>query len=181
MNATPEVTFEPTPGSTADGTAGDTPEATPASDDPAVSDQVIAATQAALAGEHACVYGYGVVGAYLSDDAQTAAREDLAAHESQRDLLRGYLSALDAVPEAASPAYALPFTVDDAASARAFAGELEDRLAAVYLDLVASGPGLDLRRMAADALVASALRRRRWTGEVSAFPGLDEREGAPGG
>lgn len=143
--------------------------------------QVVDAVQMALAGEHACVYGYGVVGAHLSGDAQTAARQTLSVHERRRDQLREYLHDLDVVPEGALPAYALPFPVDDADSARELAGVLEERVAGAYLDLVGSGPEQRLRRLAADALVDAALRRHRWTGTATAFPGLDERDGTPAG
>jgi S-adenosylhomocysteine hydrolase len=109
--------------------------------DTAVSDEVTEALQAALAGEHACVYGYGVVGSYLSDDAQTRARRALEAHELQRDNVRAILLALDVEPVAALPAYTLPFTVDDAQSARELARMLEERLGALYTDVIGFGGG----------------------------------------
>lgn len=152
-----------------------TPTDQPGTRTPGGADQVIDAAQAALAGEHAGIYGYGVVGAYLSGDAQEAARRDRAAHERLRGALRRHLLALDADPVAARPGYTLPFTVDDDASARELAGVLEERLAGLYVDLVGSGPEPDLRELAAESLVANAVRRARWTGETTPFPGLDGR------
>ncbi|WP_205856462.1 ferritin-like domain-containing protein [Phytoactinopolyspora endophytica] len=131
--------------------------------------------QAALAGEHACVYGYGVIGANLGGDEQAAARRARQAHEAQRDALHDHVLALDAAPEAALPAYALPFDVDDAASARELAATLEERLAAVYVDLVAAGPEDDLRAFAAETLIDVAVEHTRWTGSTTAFPGLENR------
>ncbi|AYY12775.1 DUF4439 domain-containing protein [Actinobacteria bacterium YIM 96077] len=149
------------------------------SDDATPPDDVVAALQATLAGEHACVYGYGVAGAYLDDDELAAARQALEVHEQRRDTLREHLLAMDVEPEAALPAYALPFAVDDATSARELAGVLEERLGAVYIDLIGAGTGVDLRELAAEAVVDTAVRAARWGVALSAFPGLEGREGAP--
>ncbi|EST39135.1 hypothetical protein N566_03710, partial [Streptomycetaceae bacterium MP113-05] len=56
--------------------------------------------------------------------------------------------------------------------------ELEDRVAAVYADLVRACAGTR-RREAAAALREAALRAVRWRGTGVAFPGLTERS-APG-
>lgn len=137
------------------------------------------AAQAALAGEHAAVYGYGVAGAHLADDEREAAREALDAHRARRDALSAQIAALGAAPVAALPAYALPFPVTDAATARQLAGVLEQRLGPLYTDLVAAGSDPDVRALAALAVVDTAVRATRLTGTTSAFPGLDGRPGAP--
>ncbi|NEE00026.1 ferritin-like domain-containing protein [Phytoactinopolyspora halotolerans] len=153
-----------------------TPPDTPAPDgEPDPADTVLAAVQAALAGEHACVYGYGVVGAFLDGDEQAAAQRALETHEAQRDALYDQVVALEASPEAALPSYALPFQVDDASSARELAAVLEERLAAVYVDLVATASAEELRSLAADSVIAAARARLRWTDDIPAFPGLDGR------
>ena len=71
----------------------------------------IAALQAALAAEHAAVYGYGIVGAMVTGGAETLARADWLAHQEARDTLEAMLVKLGATPVAASPAYQLPFAV----------------------------------------------------------------------
>ena len=78
----------------------------------------IAALQAALAAEHAAVYGYGVAGAMLTRAALAQARSHWTAHLVARDTLEAMLTELGAVPVAASPAYELPFAVTGAASAK---------------------------------------------------------------
>ncbi|MDT3400875.1 DUF4439 domain-containing protein, partial [Streptomyces sp. B1866] len=126
------------------------------------------AVQAALAAEHAAVYGYGVVGGRVGDDRLADARDAYAAHRARRDVLERTVRDLDGRPASAAPAYALPFPVPDAAAAVRLAAELEDRVAAVYADLVRAAEG-GLRREAAGALREAAVRAVRWRGGGTAF------------
>jgi len=132
------------------------------------------ATQAALAAEHAAVYGYGVVGGRIGDDRLAEAREGYAAHRSRRDDLVRTVRDMGGTPQSAAPAYALPFAVPDSSAAVRLAAELENRVAAVYADLVRTSDGA-LRRQAAGALREAAVRSVRWRGGGVAFPGLTER------
>ncbi|MEV5599109.1 ferritin-like domain-containing protein [Streptomyces sp. NPDC052496] len=137
------------------------------------------ALQAALAAEHAAVYGYGVVGGRIGEDRRKEAREGYDAHRARRDELRRGVRDLGGTPQAAAAAYELPFAVPDAAAAVRLAAELEDRVAAVYADLVRDGAGAR-RRDAAGALREAAVRAVRWRGSGVAFPGLAERAGGAG-
>ncbi|MCG7204353.1 MULTISPECIES: DUF4439 domain-containing protein [Streptomyces] len=138
---------------------------------------VLKALQAALAAEHAAVYGYGVVGGRVGARRLAEARAAYDAHRSGRDALAREVRDLGGEPVAASAAYALPFAVSDAATAVRLAAELEDRVADVYSDLVRASSGTR-RGSAAGALREAAVRAVRWRGESVAFPGLAER-GAP--
>jgi len=132
------------------------------------------ALQAALAAEHAAVYGYGVVGGRIHEGRRTEARSAYDAHRARRDALVREVRDLGGKPVAASAAYALPFPVPDSAAAVRLAAELEDRVAGVYSDLVRATGG-ERRRAAAEALREAAVRAVRWNGESVAFPGLAER------
>lgn len=134
----------------------------------------LAALQAALAAEHAAVYGYGVVGGRIREGRRAEARTAWDAHRARRDALARRVRDLGAEPVAASAAYALPFPVEDSDAAVRFAAELEDRVAAVYADLVRASEG-DRRALGAEALREAAVRAVRWRGESVAFPGLAER------
>ncbi|MFF3616482.1 ferritin-like domain-containing protein [Streptomyces sp. NPDC002580] len=138
----------------------------------------IRALQAALRAEHAAVYGYGVVGGRIGEARRADARSGYDAHRARRDELARAVKDLGGTPEAASAAYVLPFEVTDTATAVRFAAELEERVAAVYSDLVRASTG-DRRRTAAGALREAAVRAVRWSGESVAFPGLAERAGTP--
>ncbi|MEU6345048.1 ferritin-like domain-containing protein [Streptomyces sp. NPDC046977] len=136
--------------------------------------QPLAAVQAALAAEHAAVYGYGVVGARIGTDPTGRATAGYDAHRARRDSLRRTVTDLGGEPVAASAAYTLPFPVPDRAAAIRLAAELEDRVAGVYADLVRAATA-GLRREAADALREAAVRAVGWRGGSVAFPGLAER------
>ncbi|MBP0456168.1 DUF4439 domain-containing protein [Streptomyces montanisoli] len=132
------------------------------------------ATQAALAAEHAAVYGYGVVGGRVGSAGRAEANAAYTAHLARRDALRRAVRALGGTPKAAAAAYDLPFPVTDPDSAGRLAAQLEDKVADVYSDLVRAATG-DARGDAAAALSDAAVRAARWRGSGVAFPGLAER------
>ncbi|MFJ2111039.1 MULTISPECIES: ferritin-like domain-containing protein [unclassified Streptomyces] len=140
----------------------------------AASSGALTATQAALAAEHAAVYGYGVVGGRVAGDRRAEATAAYTAHRSRRDALARAVRDLGGRPVVAAAAYALPFPVPDSAAAVRLAADLEDRIAGVYSDLVRATEG-PRRREAADALREAAVRAVRWRGSGVAFPGLAER------
>lgn len=137
----------------------------------------VEALQATLAGEHACVYGYGVLGPYASERDQGRVRTAYETHRSRRNVLADQIRARGAEPVASLPAYAVPFPVDDERTARRLAGLMEERLAPLYADLVAAADDPGLRETAAKALLDTAVLSARWTGRTSALPGIE----APGG
>lgn len=133
----------------------------------------VPALQAALAAEHTAVYGYGIAGALLTGGDQAAAVADWRTHEQARDTLEAMIVKLGATPVAASPAYALPFAVNDARSARRLAAALEDGVTQAYLGLVAvSDP--TLRTFGALAMQPPAQRAAAWRGSTVAFPGMGD-------
>ncbi|MFJ9246942.1 ferritin-like domain-containing protein [Streptomyces sp. NPDC101776] len=138
----------------------------------------LTALQAALAAEHAAVYGYGVVGGRIREGRRTEAKAAYDAHRARRDALVREVRDLGGKPVAASAGYALPFPVPDSAAAVRLAAELEDRVAGVYSDLVrASTDGV--RGTATEALREAAVRAVRWRGGSVPFPGLAERAATP--
>ncbi|MBT2442838.1 DUF4439 domain-containing protein [Streptomyces sp. ISL-36] len=132
------------------------------------------AAQAALAAEHAVVYGYGVVGGRIGAERRAEATAAYEGHRARRDALRRTVRDLGGEPAAAAAGYELPFAVPDTAAAVRLAAVLEDRVAAVYSDLVRAAEG-PLRREAAAALREAAVRAVRWRGTGVTFPGLAER------
>lgn len=146
-------------------TATETPEA------PGVQ-----ALQTVLAGEHAAVYGYGVLGAHLRGREQDRARAQsaYAVHRARRDQLRGLIVERDATPAGAAAGYQLPGPVETADDAIVLATQIEERIAAVWVDAVGDLRG-KLRAMAARALQDTAVRAATWRGGSLPFPGLPER------
>jgi Domain of unknown function (DUF4439) len=127
--------------------------------------------QAALAAEHAALYGYGVAGAMLSGTEQATALSDWKSHQEARDTLQAMIVKLGATPVAASAAYKLPFTVHDARSARLLAATLEDGVTQAYLGLVAV-TDQTLRTFGALSMQPPANRAAAWRGSTVAFPGM---------
>ncbi|MEU8523112.1 ferritin-like domain-containing protein [Streptomyces sp. NBC_01216] len=137
-------------------------------------DTALAAAQAALAAEHAAVYGYGVVGGRIGLGRRPEATAAHTGHRARRDVLRRTVRDLGGEPVAAAAGYALPFPVPDADAAVRLATALEDGVAGAYADLVRASTG-PLRRDAAAALGEAAVRAVRWRGSDVTFPGLAER------
>jgi len=139
---------------------------------PGSGQAAVRALQAALTAENTAIYGYGVAGARLAGARRAAAVRDWVAHENARDMLTAMLTARGGRPVAAAAAYALPFRVHNAARAVSLAALLEDRVAAVYLGLVAlSEPSL--RAFGAAGVRTAALRAAGWRGSTLAFPGFE--------
>jgi hypothetical protein len=138
------------------------------------------ALQAALAAEHAAVYGYGVAGAMLSGAEQSMALNDWKAHQEARDTLEAMIVKLGATPAAAAAAYELPFAVRDARSARLLAAALEEGVARAYLGLVAV-TDQTLRTFGALAMLPPANRAAAWRGSTVAFPGMPSGQRATAG
>jgi len=128
------------------------------------------ALAAALAAEHAAIYGYGALGVRLSGAAVAQGQQAEAAHRARRDALLVRLSAVGVAPPAALPAYELPFPVPDLASAQKLGVYLEERTAAVWRAALRPTTG-DERKLALDALTDCALRAARWRRATGQQPG----------
>ncbi|MFI5957002.1 ferritin-like domain-containing protein [Cryptosporangium sp. NPDC051539] len=117
--------------------------------------------QIALAAENAAIYAYGVIGAQLDDDELVRARDADLAHRRQRDATADLITAEEATPSPAAPAYTLPKPVTDRAGALALAVEIETRSAAVWRSTLGALTG-DARTVALDALTDAAVRGAQW-------------------
>jgi len=132
-----------------------------------------AAAQATLAGEHAAVYAYGVVGGVVDPSGALGglARAGYGAHVNRRDRLERSLRALDVEPVAAEPGYALPRPVTTEADAARLIRRVEDRCAVLHAALVAASTG-ELRGEAVGWLSDAATRGLAWGAPPAAFPGV---------
>jgi hypothetical protein len=135
------------------------------------------ALQAALAGEHAAVYVYGVVGGRLSSSAYPtlAARfqSGYVAHRSRRDRLTLLVRDAGEDPVAAAVSYQLANPARTVDQLTRLAHETETRAAETYAQLAGSSSG-STRGWAVDALVDASVRLLGFGGSPSAFPGLPE-------
>lgn len=145
------------------------PSASPSGDDGADSP-----LQDALAGEHAAVYVFAVLGAQTSASSQPDLYERLLAaytwHRGCRDRLVATLTARDQAPVAAAPSYSLPNAVASPAQVGAAARVTEQRVAGAYGRLVQETVGGD-RAWAVALLREAALRELVLGGSPGTFPG----------
>lgn len=141
-----------------------------------VAEAAQAALQRMLAGEHAAVYVYGVLGGRLPPDTalQSAASDAYVEHRTRRDDLVALLRSQGAVPVAAEAGYALPKPVDSPAQARTVARRVEDRCSVLYAEVVATSTGRT-RGYSVDALVDAATRGLTWGAEPVSLPGVRRR------
>jgi len=122
---------------------------------------------AAVAGEEAAVYAYGVAGPWLEGPDRDLALGGLAAHRSRVLVLRAEASDAE---ELGAPGGYLTGPVDSPESARALLAGVEARLASAYADLAAEVTGGD-RRNAVLAACECSVRSIGWGAPTSAFPG----------
>jgi hypothetical protein len=173
MSASPPSGQGSSPGTAPPGAgpASTGPAATAREDSVQVAAGVVSVLQAALAAEHAAVYGYGIAGAHLTGQRMALALRYWGEHQAARDRLTAMITARGAAPAAAAAAYALPFSVRTAQAAVSLATLLEDRVTTAYLGMVAlTDPAL--RTAGARAVRSAALRAAAWRGHTVAFPGL---------
>ncbi|WP_200209015.1 ferritin-like domain-containing protein [Micromonospora coerulea] len=119
------------------------------------------ALAAALTAEYAAIWAYGPIGVRLTDAARTAARAAEAAHRARRDALILQLSSGGGQVPADRAGYALPYPVNDRASALKLAIEIEERTAGFWRAALPHTTGADRNRALA-ALTDCALRATRW-------------------
>jgi hypothetical protein len=137
-----------------------------------------AALRAALAAEHAAVWGYGVVGAALGAGARAPVVASEAAHRDVRDQVTVLLADRRAEPVGAEGAYALPFPVLSEVDAAALAVVLEDGVVAAWVRVLDQAAERTTRELAIGVLSAAEVRAVGWrtaagqTPVTRAFPGL---------
>lgn len=125
------------------------------------------ALAAAILGEEAALYAYGVAGPWLDGPDRDLALGGLAAHRARVLVLRGEAPDTD---EAGAPGGFVSGPVDSAESARALLAQVEARLASTYADLAAEVTG-GQRRNAVLSACECSVRSIAWGGATAAFPG----------
>ncbi len=135
------------------------------------------ALQATLAGEHAAVYVYGVLGGRVSASAEPdlagLLRTAYSVHRARRDQVVAMVRATGAEPVASAVSYQLPNAADSARRCRIAAAEIERRCAEVYASAVGSTAQAN-RQWAIDALTDAAVRGLGFGDTPTAFPGVTE-------
>ena len=138
-------------------------------------DAIVDALQDALAGEHAAVYAYGVIGGRLDYGTryQELAARQHSDHRGRRDELTRLVADAGADPVGAEASYDLPVDVTSDADAQRLGQQIEDRCSVLYAGIVATATG-GPRSFAVDALQASAVAGLEWGAPPVALPGVQQ-------
>lgn len=140
-----------------------------------MSDPVVGAMQEMLAGEHAAVYAYGVVGGRLDYGTryQELATTLYERHRDLRDKLVDRITEAGAEPVGTEPAYDLPVRVDSDDAAQRLGQQIEDRCSVLYAGVVAVADE-DVRALAISALSKAAVAGVEWGAPSTALPGVEQ-------
>lgn len=133
--------------------------------------------QGTLAGEHAAVWVYGVLGGQTSQSTDPKLYAEVSAayriHRGRRDQLIRRVTDQGTEPVVSEVGYQLPNDASTPARVTAAARITEQRCAATYADLVARTTG-ELRALAIRCLTDAAVRQLRFRGSPETFPGAGE-------
>lgn len=134
---------------------------------------------AALANEHAVVYGYGIVSARCAPEVNTMVSAALNQHRERRDQTISMLTGRSVTPPVAAAGYQLPMPVITPADAEKLAARMEKDSEATWRAFVEQAQSNDDRTFGVAALTQSAVLAARWKQQLgdwpitTAFPGAD--------
>ncbi|GHF76449.1 hypothetical protein FHX82_002565 [Amycolatopsis bartoniae] len=127
-----------------------------------IPDEAVAPLQKALDAEHAAVWVYGLVSAFLPANYDAGASEGAHEHQDRRDACVRMLDAAGVTPDGPEPAYITPKPVTDATSAKSVVATAETDCAAAWAGVLEQTADQGLRAVALTALLGSARRGTRW-------------------
>jgi len=136
----------------------------------AVPPEAVDPLQVALAAEHAAVWVYGLVSAFLPGEFGDAEKSGAAEHALRRDYLQTALAAAGATPVAPEAAYVPKNPVTDAKSASQVVATAEADCASAWLAVIDHTDDAGLRTTALNALVAASRRGTPWRSEAGEKP-----------
>ena len=133
-------------------------------------DEAGEAVQEALGAEHAAVWVYELVSAFLPAALGGPLQEGMSGHRSRRDATERLLAAAGLAPRPAEPAYVPPKPVTDQASAIAVLIAAEGDCSVAWRAVLERTDDGAVRKAGLDALTASAVRATRWRKAAGVTP-----------
>jgi Domain of unknown function (DUF4439) len=144
---------------------------------PSMPSETVDAMQHALVAEHAAVWVYGLVSAFLPGSFGSAVDQGMQVHTIRRDAVTQKLASAGSAPKSAEPAYLTPQPVTSQASALAVLVVAETDTGVAWRSVLENTTDAGVRRGALDGLTDSAVRATRWrkaagqTPSAAALPG----------
>lgn len=140
----------------------------------------VSAVQSALGAEHATLWVYGLVSAFLPDKFGNAVTEGTTAHRARRDATERLLADAGRTPRPAEPAYVPPQPVTDQQSALAVLVLAESDTTVAWRAVLERTDEAAVRRVALEALTIGAVRATRWRLAAGQSPAAPPFPGQPG-
>ncbi len=134
---------------------------------------------AALANEHAVVYGYGIVSARCAPEVNALVSSAINQHRQRRDQVVSMLAGRKVAAPVAAAGYQLPMPVDKPTDAARLAARMEKDTEAAWRAFVEQAQSSEDRTFGVTALTQSAVLAARWKQQLgdwpitTAFPGAD--------
>jgi hypothetical protein len=134
---------------------------------------------AALANEHAVVYGYGIVSAHCAPEVNTLVSSALNQHRARRDQTITMLTGRSVTAPVAAAGYQLPMPVDTPTDAVQLAVRMEKDSEVAWRAFLEQAQSSDDRTFGVTGLTQSAVLAARWKQQLgdwpitTAFPGAD--------
>lgn len=134
----------------------------------------------AIATEHATIYGYGLVSAHSTPEANWLVSASIAEHRERREAAIALLEQRQVAPPLPAAGYQVPVPVKTPREAAKLAVRMEDEGATAWRAVVEQARAAEDRTFGLTALTASAVAAARWTQVVGtepvtvAFPGGNE-------
>jgi hypothetical protein len=132
---------------------------------------------AALANEHAVVYGYGMVSAHCAPEVNALVSFALNQHRARRDQTISMLAGRKVTAPVAAAGYQLPMPVDTPTDAARLAARMEKDTETAWRTFIEQAQSSEDRTFGVTALTQSAVLAARWKQQVgdspitTAFPG----------
>jgi hypothetical protein len=134
---------------------------------------------AALANEHAVVYGYGIVSAHCAPEVNTLVSSALNQHRARRDQTITMLTGRSVTAPVAAAGYQLPMPVETPTDAVQLAVRMEKDSEVAWRAFLEQAQSSDDRTFGVTGLTQSAVLAARWKQQLgdwpitTAFPGAD--------
>jgi hypothetical protein len=125
---------------------------------------------AALANEHAVVYGYGIVSSRCAPEVNTLVSSALNQHRARRDQVISMLAGRKVAAPVAAAGYQLPMPVDTPTDAARLAVRMETDTEAAWRAFVEQAQSSEDRTFGVTALTQSAVLTARWKQQLGDWP-----------
>jgi hypothetical protein len=125
---------------------------------------------AALADEHAVVYGYGIVSSRCAPEVNTLVSSALKQHRERRDQVISMLAGRKVSAPVAAAGYQLPMPVDTPTDAARLAARMEKDTEAAWRAFVEQAQSSEDRTFGVTALTQSAVLAARWKQQLGDWP-----------